>query len=187
MRFLGGLVGLMLSLSATAQSPIYNYLDADYVEAENKAGDEATGFGVTLSLPFPNSNNFIYGRYSTVDFETALGDVEVERLRGGLGFASNVRGNASLYTLFTYEKVDTQGSGKDDGFGSELGLRLELGQYFELGAAARYLDLDQAGNDLGFEAQLVAKLTDGFGIYVAYEDLYENTELRLGIRLTTTD
>ena len=134
--------------SAFAKPLSYNYVDFVYVaDTELEAGGgsvDGDGFALTGSA-LVSDQVFLVGGYTTVEYDGAGADLELNELAFGFGLKHALQDDLHVFATLTYEnfEIEIPGIIKDDedGFGARGGLRWALNPAFELNGNVRYLDI----------------------------------------------
>lgn len=185
-----GAVVAGLPLAAAADRLSFNYVQADYVEAERRdAGDDFDGGGLVVSMDItPTMYGYFRGRATTLDSDT--GDADLNGYSAGIGFHRTAGGNDVFtpFALFTVERLELEpDAGSDEqetGWGAEFGFRRAYGRWFQLDASVKYYDVNDLGNnDFGAQVEGQIDLNERFALAVAYEDIQDYEQLSAGIRM----
>ncbi|MEM1262900.1 MAG: hypothetical protein AAGH76_10930 [Pseudomonadota bacterium] len=167
---------ILLLSNAAAAEVSYNYFELGYQESELDLGfTEVDGDGFYGGLSFSIDESFFFvGDYGSVDIE----GVDVERLRAGIGFHSDLNEPVQLVAKVTFQRLDVGVS--DNGYGVSIGGRGEIAPGFEWDLFVDYVDIGEA--DTGFSGELRYKFTPRFAVGLQYETIDELDSLGLHFR-----
>jgi hypothetical protein len=147
---IAGLASLTLAGPAFADEPTpesvisYNYLEADYVNADfdGLSGSNPDGLGLKGAIGF---TPMLHG-YLDYDRVTASGTT-IQALELGVGLNYSLTSNVDLIGRLGYARGKVEGFGSDDGLGLQAGIRARPVANFEVDALVHYIDLDDAGDN----------------------------------------
>lgn len=147
------LAGLLLPLSAGASNFSYTWIEGSYsdITIDDGLGDldgEAWEIGAAWQV---HDLVFLFSSYESGDFDF---DLETETFELGVGMAVPVSTQADLVLGVSYVDVSVDvpyfGSADDDGYSLLGGFRFSVSESFQIEAGARYVDLDDSGDDTSF-------------------------------------
>jgi hypothetical protein len=136
------------------------------VEVDPGNGD---GFDVGGSFAI-NPNFFATASYGDVDYK---GNVSLKTFDIGLGAHTPVAENVDVFGVASYVHAKLEvgsGSGSDDGYGLQAGLRAMVIDALELNGAVSYVDLGNGIDGTTFSIGAVYNFTEAFAGVLGYSN-----------------
>ena len=174
---------ILLALAAPAAMAndhiSYSYLEADWTQIDADDLDDESGWSLRGSGEI-SEHFYVFGDYSTAEFDGFGGDVDVSLWDIGLGWHTPLSDMTDFLIEGGYMELEADsrfGSADDGGAFGNVGLRMALAPSFELTGKVGYFDL---GSDVdGFQATLAGliKLTPNWGINLQAQSLDGDDEL----------
>jgi len=153
---------LALSASASAEDFDYTFLSAGYgivnFDAINADGD---GFIIGGSYAI-NSDYHVFFDYQSAGLDFG---VDASTFDAGFGYHMGLSDQVDFVAGLSYEYVEV-GNADDNGLGLSLGLRFAASEMLELNAGIKLIDLNDSGNDTGFEVAGLYKINEQFSVGV---------------------
>ena len=169
-RYFLGAAALLLSVSAMAETPSYNFVEAGYqsVDLDIGGGPDVDGDGWGLGGSFEVGDHmFIFASYADTGFDF---NVDLSQLQAGLGFKTDLSDNTSFFARAAYvdAEIDTNGFGSFDesGYGLGIGVRSNVSELIELYGEISYVDLGSGADSTGFGGGIYFNITDNFALGV---------------------
>lgn len=137
---------LLVPVGAYAGGFNYSYVDVGYIDTEADAGPiDIDGDGVGVLASFSVADEFhVFAGYEDLGFDFDI-DTTTIVLGGGMNYVINDDWDFVGRVSYVSVDVDTPvGSGDDDGYALEGGVRGRLSSEFEIEAGLEYVDVSSS-------------------------------------------
>ena len=169
-RYFIGAAALLLSVSAMAESPSYNFVEAGYqsVDLDIGGGPDVDGDGWGLGGSFEiGENMFVFASYADTGFDF---NVDLTQLQAGFGWKTDLTESTNFFARAAYvdAEIDAPGfpSMSEDGYGLGIGVRSNVSELIELYGEITYVDLGSGADSTGFGGGVYFNITKNFALGV---------------------
>lgn len=165
LRSLVSILLLVLSVSVSAQTVSYDYIQASFGRVDFDSNNfDADGDGLGFSASFSIDDDFhVFGQYQTADLSFGV-DINILELGGG--YHTEISRNLNLSANVGYLEINGSGIGSADADGLfvGLGLRGAVSEVVELYGGLDYIDFDEADGETRANAGSLLALNERLGV-----------------------
>ena len=177
-------LAMFLAAPAIADSPSYNFVQANYqsVNLDLGGGSDVDGDGFGLGGSFEVGDSmFVFASYATTGFDF---DVDLNQLQVGLGYHAGLTDNTDFFATLAYvaAEVEVPGDSADDsGYGAAIGVRSHVSDLIQLIGEVAYVDFGNGG-ETAVGGSIWFNLTDSFALGLAASAADDVTTYGAGAR-----
>jgi hypothetical protein len=177
LRKLTASVALCISLSASADSPSFDYIDIGFNSIEFDFFSYAKGGGEFVLRKTVADNFYIIGEYRG-------GDHELRMYTAGVGYKFDLSETSSLFSDISYVDINSDpgdGEANYHGYEANVGIKYELFDDFDAVVGLELLDLGSSSN-VSLFINAYYEVYQNVGIYAEGRTLSENHQYSVGFR-----